>query len=718
MNFRKFLNVCLLVVFLGFMSASGALAQQVPLNPTKIPQFVDPLPLLSVQTGGTIDTFVQATGGNSVTLEMTEFDAKVLPTGTFVAGQAPLTKVWGYRRTSAGATGENTYIGPVIVANRGTPLQVTYVNNLGTTTSSQLPFWKTAIDQTLHWANPANVLMTTLTNYVGPIPAVAHLHGGEVPPVLDGGPDAWFLSQSYNATDFPSYTPQGPGYYTKTNGAVNQAIYNYPNSQEAAPAWFHDHTLGATRLNVYAGLAGAYIITDNTNNSPPADLNDPTKIIPLVIQDRMFDTTGQLFFPSIGLNPTVHPFWVPEFVGNVIAVNGKVWPFFEVGPNKYRFLLLNGSNARAYTLDFKVQGKGKSPTFWVISTDGGYLQNPVPVQTLTLMPGERYGVIIDFSAFKAGTTLTLQNSARTPFPGGAPVQGTTTGRVMQFRMLAAAPDVNLTLTYTPGANSVLRPNPIQRLVNANGTPAVTAHKTRLLTLNEVIGAGGPLEILVNNSKWDGLVAGLGTPIPGSSTDRVGNYVTEVPQEGETELWEIVNLTADAHPIHLHLVQFQLMNRQAFDLKTYTPVYDGVFPGIANDPVCTPNVYCPGYGPPLNYGPSPASGNKFGGNPDVTPYLVGAAVAPLPQELGWKDTVIMYPGEVTRIMVRWTPTDVAVGTDPTTAAAAYPFNPNALNQGYVWHCHIVDHEDNEMMRPTLVTPNIAETARTFRQGANY
>jgi spore coat protein A len=544
--------------------------------------------------------------------------------------------------------------------------------------------------------------MTTLTNYVGPIPAVAHLHGGEVPPVLDGGPDAWFLSQAAGG-----YTSQGPGYYTGVGGPINQAIYNYPNTQEAAPAWFHDHTLGATRLNVYAGLAGAYIITDNINHAPPADLNNPANIIPLAIQDRMFDTTGQLFFPSIGLNPE-HPFWVPEFVGNVIAVNGKVWPFLEVTPAKYRFLVLNGSNARAYTLDFKVQGKGKSPTIWVISTDGGYLDSPVPVQQLTIMPGERYGVIVDFSGFKAGTTLTLQNSARTPFPGGAPVNGNTTGRVMQFRVVAA-PTPGLPVApvtaFTPTATANLRPtNTIQRLVNvATGTPAITPQVTRQLTLNEVIGAGGPLEILVNNSKWDGLVAGLGTtPIPGSTPDRAGNYVTEVPNEGETELWEIVNLTADAHPIHLHLVQFQLMNRQAFNAKTYIPVYDGAFPG---------GIYIPGFGPPLNY----ATGNPsaLGGNPDVTPYLLGAAVPPLPQEQGWKDTVIMYPGEVTRIMVRWTPTDVAVG-----AAGSFPFDPNALNQGYVWHCHIVDHEDNEMMRPTLVTPNIAEDARTFRQGASY
>jgi spore coat protein A len=735
MNFRKFLNVCWLVAFLGFMSASGALAQQVPLNPTKIPQFVDPLPLLSVQTGGTIPTVVDGGGGNSYTLTMTEFDANVLPTGTFLPGVKPNTKVWGYRLTSPAGAAQDTYIGPVFVAKRSqfpvigpnvdNSIEVTYVNNLGSTSTSQLAFWKTAIDQTLHWANPAEVPMTTLTNYVGPIPAVAHLHGGEVPPVLDGGPDAWFLSNNAGwatpGTTYPppwdAYTNQGHAYYTKTAGPAYQAIYDYPNTQEAAPIWFHDHTLGATRLNVYAGLAGAYIIYDNVNLPAPGlgGLAGAATIIPLVIQDRMFDTTGQLFFPSIGINPE-HPFWVPEFVGNVIAVNGKVWPFLEVTPAKYRFLVLNGSNARAYTLNFKVQGKGKSPTFWVISTDGGYLDNPVAVPQLTIMPGERYGVVVDFTGFAPGTTLTLQNSARTPFPGGAPVQSSTTGRVMQFRVVTtptAGLPVPPTTSFNPAATNPvpnLRPtNPIERLVNvANGTNAVAIDKTRQLTLNEVIGAGGPLEILVNNTKWSGK---LGTNIRsdfkpvtiGTNT----TYYSELPKEGETELWEIVNMTADAHPIHLHLVQFQLMNRQAFNMKAYTPIYDGAFPG---------GIYIPGYGPPLDY--NTGNPTALGGNPDVTPYLVGATVPPLPQEQGWKDTVIMYPGDVTRIMVRWAPTDVPVGTP--VASAFYPFQPNDTDgHGYVWHCHIVDHEDNEMMRPTQVQLNPgAAGMRTFIKGIDY
>ena len=698
-------------------TAPAALAQQgVPLNSAKIPQFVDPLPLLSAQTGS-IETL---DGTASQVIYMREFQANVMPS-TFVpaVGNYTGTWVWGYRSADP-PTPADTYIGPVIVAERGTPTQVTWVNNLGDTATTNVAFWPASIDQTLHWADPLGLGMfmgvcpnvpalpgdpAQCFNYQGPIPAVTHLHGGEVPPVLDGGPDSWFLSSTTTPT---GYNQAGHAYYTRNPlDAINSAVYNYPNSQEAANIWFHDHVLGATRLNVYAGLAGAYIITDPVN-APPPDLGDPTKIIPLVIQDRMFDTNGQLYIPNIGINPE-HPFWVPEFVGDTIVVNGKVWPFLEIGPNRYRFLVLNGSNARAYTMDFKVQGKGKSPTFWVIGTDGGYLDAPVAVAQLTVMPGERYDVIVDFAGFKAGTTLTLQNSARTPYPGGAPVQRSTTGRIMQFRVVNTFTGiVPPTITFDPATAAgthPLRPyNQIVRLTTA--LPVVK----RQLTLNEVIGAGGPLEILVNNTKWSGL--SLGTSVRPDfkpvEVSGVTEYYSELPNEGDTELWEIINMTADAHPIHLHLVQFQLMNRQAFNLNTYTPVYDAAFPI---------GVYVPAYGPPNTYTVANADG-AVGGNPAVTPFLLGAQVAPLPQEQGWKDTVIMYPGEVTRIMVRWAPTDIPIGGtggDPMTLH--FTFDPNALDHGYVWHCHIIDHEDNEMMRPTQVQP-MAGAVRTFVLGTDY
>ena len=304
----------------------------------------------------------------------------------------------------------------------------------------------------------------------------------------------------------------------------------------------------------------------------------------------------------------------------------------------------------------------------------------------------------------------------------------------------------------------MRSTPLVRLVNpAAGTPAVPAARTRQLTLNEVMAMprtavdpvtgvltaypGGPLEILVNNTKWDGMrVTGVDTssgmpmyikePIPGFVPDGCGNYLSEVPREGDTEIWEIVNLTADAHPIHLHLVQFQLVNRQSFDVAKYTAVYDASFPAGGHDPMSgqpyAGGVYVPGWGPPLNYEPSanPLSGGKHGGNPDVGAlslrgkplYLQGKIQPPLPHEAGWKDTVIMYPGQVTRIAVRWAPTELPANTPPDDAF--FPFDPSDGGRGgYVWHCHIVDHEDNEMMRPDMVVPN-PDAVRTCLQGIHY
>jgi spore coat protein A len=728
--------------------APSAWAQAVaptPLNASKIPQFVDPLPDLAPpvpNATGTMETFVFDT---SLSLYMHEFKAKVLPTGTFIANQVPDTWVWGYRKTATAPTAAvDTYIGPVVLALRNIPTQIKFVNLLGETANSNVLAYTQSTDQTLHWANPRNLLMgdpARLSHYFGPIPAVAHLHGGEVPPVIDGGPDAWFLSSTTTPT---GYSQHGAAYYTRPGVAANanEAVYRYPNTQEGANIWFHDHTLGATRLNVYAGIAGAYpLIDSSTLNFYTTEL--PYPLVPLVIQDRMFDTTGQLFFPNVGLNPTVHPFWVPEFVGDTIVVNGKVWPFKNVAAQPYRFLFLNGSNARAYEIELKTQGKGgKAPLMWQIGTDGGYLDTAVSIGTggqvpkLVIMPGERADVFIDFTGFPVGTKILMTNTARTPYPAGGPVKGSTTGRIMQFNVVATdtahspgtfdpTADPNI---RTGAANS--RPNQIVRLPGTPQGPAIdttpnigNVQVVRQLTLNEVIGPGGPLEILVNNTKWSGKRPDdsyiLG---PAVQIDAAGNQFTEFPNEGDTEIWQIINLTADAHPIHLHLVQYQLVSRQTFDVKGYLAAYATAFPGGSGiDTVAGPNlggnfnyaqnVYAPAFGPPLPYN-TPNADGAVGGNPAVTPFLLGAALPPAPNEEGWKDTVIMFPGQVTTIAVRFAPTDLPNTTLP--ANAYYPFDPNVLQGDYVWHCHIIDHEDNEMMRPYQVNPNGVAT-RTYVQG---
>jgi spore coat protein A len=742
----KFCKVMFLALLFTAFTVQGALAVQgTPLPGNKIPQFVDPLPLLNLTTGTTtgIETLIDT--GSEITLNMLELRANMLPSTFVPANGQPYTGTWvfGYRvgPTAAPAAAVDSYLGPVIVAIRNHPTQIRYVNNL---TANNI-HWRDWIDQSLHSAfhQAVGQAMPTSGNtdqYLGPVLAVPHLHGGEDPAVIDGGPEGWFASNVPGPDTTTAYLSHGPAYYAGTDvvggganpAAANEVIYRYPNTQEASPLWFHDHLLGGTRINAtFAGLAGGYALIDPSLNLPagldPVGLGGRL-LVPLVLQDRMFDTNGQLYFPAVGLNPE-HPYWVPEFVGDTIAVNGKVWPYMNVDRQRYRFFVIDGSNSRPYDIFLQdTISSIKGPRIWVIGTDGGYLDNPVLIdpnatgkqtmagtqKSLMMMPGERYEIIVDFNdpVWIAAITkayhgkvpnplnLILRNTA--PTVNGNPKQNTE-GRIMQFRVSANAPTDT---SYDPASGISIRTvaQQIVRLANpTTGTLAagVTADVTRDLTLNEVAGAGGPLEALVNNSKWTGLRPD-GSQIPGS-TYVLGNYLTELPIEGDTEVWEIINMTADSHPIHLHGLQFQLMNRQPYDAKGYMNTYNAAFPGSA---------YISGYGPPMAYNVPNAAG-AIGGNPDVTPFLTGIALPPLNYEAGWKDTVIMHPGEVSRIAVRIAPQDRAINA----ADLYWDYQPNVLDGAYVWHCHITDHEDNEMMRPSQFLPNPA-AVRSYFQGTDF
>ena len=290
---------------------------------------------------------------------------------------------------------------------------------------------------------------------------------------------------------------------------------------------------------------------------------------------------------------------------------------------------------------------------------------------------------------------------------------------MQFRIgPSTAPDTS----YDPASGLPLGGSPLVRLTDpVTGTlaPGVTVNKVRQLTLNEANGdpstvngvdyPGGSLGLFINNTRWSGespRTTNDFTPLPLGGGEQ--NFFTELPEEGSTELWEIVNLTMDAHPIHIHLIQFQVVNRQEFRENHYLAAYHAAFPG---------GRYIPGFGPPLHYSATlnTLSGGKDGGNPDITPYLETRVKPPEPNEAGWKDTVVMYPGEVTRIVMRWSPTELPLNTD--ASALSYAFDPNAGGIGYVEHCHILDHEDNEMMRPLAVQPN-SSVPRTVVQGIDY
>ena len=715
-----------------FVRPSSASVQvpQVPLLGRAIQKYVSPLPHFAG---------VRVTG-NNLTVSMEEFQEKVLPDAFYAALLPPYnagTYVWGYKIASFGPL----YPGFTVEATRGVLNTMTYVNNL-----PNPPFLQQylTVDQTLHWADPlllGHAPMGTTCPigildpnapdhcqpYMGPPPLVTHLHGGEVPSDFDGGPEQWFTPNGL----------KGLAYRTKSPTSTNAAVYEYLNRQEPATLWFHDHVLGITRLNVYAGLAVFYFLRDWTLERPnlPGGPDDTTVIdnsdpinpktikpeIEIAIQDRMFDTNGQWLFPDLGLNPE-HPFWIPEFLGDTIVVNGRTWPFLNVEPRRYRFRFLDGSNARFYSMRLKDVTNPANPLpgppIWQIGTDGGLLDTPAQIaypKELLIAPGERADVIIDFKMF-AGKTLILYNSARAPYPKGAPPDPNTTGQIIQFRVgttLSNPMGPTGDPSYDPSTLQSPRLAAMNRLVDpltgklaANVTPV----QYRQLTLNEVMGPGGPLEVLLNNTKWNGQDPMM-NPIPGSVPDSRGNYLTELPQNNTTEVWEIINLTADAHPIHLHLVQFQLLNRQSFQTNKYLKAYAAAFPGGGLDPMTglsyPAGVYMPAYGPPMLYSTNQTPGTTvptIGGNPDVTPFLQGKLMPPAPNEAGWKDTVIMYPGQVTRIAVRFKAQD---GTgflfDPTGSTKyAYDSSGNlAEGPGYVWHCHIIDHEDNEMMRPYKV-----------------
>jgi spore coat protein A, manganese oxidase len=519
---------------------SGTLSVD-PSNPLSIPKYVDPLPVPSVLPPKYADE-----EGSYYEITMKKIKQKL-------HSDFQETTLFAY---------EGLYPGPTIEASRNVPVRVKWINKLPVC-QHLLP-----VDTTLHGAEPDEPRVRT----------VVHLHGGEVPPESDGYPEAWFTN---------NFGQTGTFFTTK--------VYYYPNEQRATTLWYHDHALGITRLNVYAGLAGFYILRDRFENS----LNLPRGNfeIPIVIQDRSFNSDASLFYPSQPENPTErtpNPSIVPEFFGNTILVNGKVWPFLEVEPRKYRFRLLNGSNSRFYNLKFD------HPVSWVqIGNEGGFLENPVPLTELLLAPAERADVIIDFSRLR-GQSIIMTNDANSPFPIGDLADPNTTGQIMEFR-------VTLPLSRRDTSEIPDKLPPIEKL-----NPAV-ARKTRDLTLDESTDKFDRLILLLTGRRWD-------------------KQISEKPCFKSIETWRLINLTPDTHPIHLHLVHFQVLHRRPFDVGHYMQADELIFTG-----------------PP---------------------------VPPDPNESGWKDTVRAEVGMVTSIIAKF----------------------DGFTGIYPWHCHILEHEDHEMMRP--------------------
>lgn len=432
--------------------------------------------------------------------------------------------------------------------------------------------------------------------------------------------------------------PQSDGYPTDTFTPGQTYVYNFNNNQEASTLWYHDHALGMTGLNVLAGLAGVYLLRDIDD---PIGGNGPLNLpsgapyeIPLVLQDREFKADGSIFHPQG---------WQAELLGDVATVNGKAWPNLNVDRTLYRFRIVNGSSARTYNLKLS----SKQPIIQ-IGTDGGMLNAPVSLPRLLLSPGERADVLIDFSSNLPGDKIVVQNEAASPFPFGRAnlLRSPKLTEIMQFTVNtgAAAPKA------IPQKLRLHKP-----LIKPIAIPPV---RQRFLTLVETIGPNGPIVLLQNYVYWD----------------EAEQYpeLRERPKVDTVEQWNIINLQPVAHPMHLHLVFFQILNRQKIDTAQYLRAYFATGPRkvrMHHKPLGGPTV-------PANYPP-----------PDPAQFAIGPARPPARNEAGWKDTVLVYPGEVTRLIVPF----------GAQAAPNLPFG-NSFTGRYVWHCHMIGHEDNEMMLP--------------------
>ena len=655
------------------------------------------------------------TGVTHYTINIDQFqDAGVCPT------LGPTT-LRGFNPSNLLAGQNNKHLGGIIVGQKGVPIQVTFRNNL--------PGGLHIIpnDQTIPGANLGNNRTSV------------HLHGGFVPWISDGGPFDWWDPSGNHGISFLNNQVLNP------SAAANEAEYYYPLNQSARFVWYHDHALGITRINAYAGIASGLLIRDTfeagliANNGLPDYIENPGgREIPLIFQDKVFVGTniatidptwsavssatspGSLWYAHVyerarwrltgnagGGNPNnpppADPSVIPEFFGDTMLVNGTVFPKATVEARRYRLRMLNACNARflnlqLYVADASPNGITLNPATGVptnapaacdpnnpggsafvlqIGTEGGFLPRPAniptsvpfnPVQplksSLIVAPAERPDILIDFSAY-AGKSIILYNDAPAPFPGGVPVNdyfpgfnvGNATGNnpvngltpagfgpntrvLMRFDVIPkTGTDPALNISTSTDLSAGLDPPliPFGSSVVPAGVPV------RRLTLNETFDAFGRLiQLLGTNVPPGSPSAGFGRPYESAAT--------ETPTAGSTEVWEIFNTTADVHPMHFHLVNVQVINRQPFQVSSF--------------------------------------GNTQGGV-----NFTGPATPAEPNEIGWKETVMHFPGTVTRLIMRF---------DLPSVPFTVPASPRTGGNEYVWHCHILEHEEHDMMRPLVVS----------------
>ncbi|ULP73942.1 multicopper oxidase family protein [Nodularia sphaerocarpa] len=586
-NRLLFLGLILFILGLSFNSVKAQSTNSYSLlNPRSQPQFINSLPS---------PPKIDATTGGKFTLEMKQTEQWLgLYAGPGEDGEYGTsdderlnTTIWGY-----GLAGQNvTYPGPTFIAQESIPIQVEWQNKL-----PQEHLLPVDIEE-LHSQPLKEAFEQKL------IPAVVHLHGGHTESASDGIPEAWY-TQNYERT--------GPDWVKQT--------YTYDNDQEAATLWYHDHTNLVTRLNSYVGLAGYYLLRDNNENSlinnnilPSGDYERE-----LVFQDRQFTTDGQLFYPE---QANTTPPGIPSRTGaygDFILANGMVWPKLEVEPRKYRLRLLNGSDSRFYKLEFYNSNKN----IYLIGTEQGFVENPVALNNLVLSPSERADVIVDFSN-DAGKEFILRNYG----PGSDP---NTTGQIIKFivnQPLSNVPIATVDTDESDGLTTKLRPENIVPL-----TPTVPPQQLALFQLRQA----GNHDLFL-----------LGTLEDGSF--RYAEPVTEKPLLNETEVWELYNPTQYTHTIHIHLIAFQVLNRQKFRGN----VVSEIDPKKGETKQYLRNVY-------------------FQDNPQE----------PEIYEQGQKDSIIVYPNQVVRVIAKYD-------------------RPGK----YTWHCHVLIHEDHDMMRPMEVVSQL-------------
>ena len=677
----------------------------------QIPLFATPL-----RVPGQIPVALQdaakapTTGVTHYTLDIEQFQDQILPSGF------PKTTLWGFNPT-IGLLGNTTptHLGGLLIGEKGKPIQVTFRNKL-LVNRHILP-----VDRTIRGADKVGDNRTSV-----------HLHGGLVPWISDGGPFAWFDPHGNHGESFLNNQVLNP------SAPPGSAEYYYPMNQSARFMWYHDHALAITRLNAYAGIASGVLLRDAfeaglvKNKGLPQFVEAGGNELPIVIQDKIFvgkdiraadptwtglDQPGSLWYahtydPSrwdllAGGKPVPDPSVVPEFFGDTMLVNGTAYPEATVQARRYRLRMLNACNARFVNLQLYLADKspegitldesgnptnqpflnhatGDTPHFLQVGTEGGFLSKPAKVasdtplvvpesnnggvdpsrikKSLLVAPAERPDIIVDFSNYQPGTEVILYNDAPAPFPGGDPVNdyfpgfhndnpvnqstkpghGPNTRVLMRFHIVAAQPPGDAPLALGTGTDLTAGIDPSLVPWGDTAPPPV---RTRFLSLDEYHDEFGRLVQILGDAD-----APLGSPYFGDATYldyglppgmKVTKAATqEIANAGDTEVWEIFNTTADVHPIHFHLTNVQLIDRQLFD--------------------------------PLNFPFVPS----------------GPVIPPQPNELGWKETVQMYPGTVTRVIMKFDLSKARIvaadGKVIPTPRARGPAGPNMSGIATSWN----------------------------------